>query len=62
MFKIFRTIGIIVVLVGLLAWGVTAFAVNASTSRISDHATRLQGHSMENGIPVSRDQIRPVGQ
>jgi Na+-translocating ferredoxin:NAD+ oxidoreductase RnfG subunit len=60
MSKIFRTTSIILVLIGLLAWGVTAFAVNTSSGRISSHATMLKGHVAEKVIPISPSQIRPV--
>ena len=59
--RIIRTIAFILMLAGLLAWGISSMAHGPSVSTFSRNATELHGQVMENGHAVSRDQIRPVG-
>jgi hypothetical protein len=58
MSKIIRTLAFILVLGGLLAWGVSTMA--KAPTPAATHVTVLHGQVMENGIPITRDQIRPV--
>ena len=58
MSKIFRTIAFILVLAGLLAWGVSSLAHGPFVLKIGN-GTQMQGRVMENGREVSPDQIRP---
>jgi hypothetical protein len=54
-----RKVLFMLVLAGLLTWGVATMAQGPSTGTVSNSAIQLQGHVMDNGQPVSRDQIRP---
>lgn len=59
MSKIIRTIVFVLVLAGLLGWGMSTLA-QAPSVAIDGVAVELQGQALE-GVPVSRDQIQPVG-
>jgi len=59
--RIIRTIAFILMLAGLLAWGISSMAHGPSVSTISRDATELHGRVVEDMHPVSRDQIRTVG-
>ena len=59
MTKLFRTITFALILVGLLAWGVTTLALSTSTNKVSSSAKTMHGHVMDNGKDISRSQIQP---
>ena len=67
MSNIIRKVAFLLVLAGLLTWGVATMAqapaVNSSVDQISTQTitgTMHEGQEMENGVEVSRDQIRPM--
>ena len=60
MSKILRTLTFILVLAGLLAWGVMSMAGGSAFSTLGDKAFRLQGHITNNGTPVSPGQVHHV--
>jgi hypothetical protein len=55
-----RTIAFIMVLAGLLAWGVTSLAHSPMMNRVSSNATVLQGHELTNAQEVDLNQIQPI--
>ena len=60
MSDIMRKVVFMLVLAGLLTWGAATMAQRPSVSaNISSTGTELQGHVVENAVPVSRDAIRP---
>ncbi len=60
MIKITRTIVFLLVLGGLLTWGMSTLAQAPITTSSVNHV-QLEGQTLE-GVPVSRDLVRPVGQ
>lgn len=58
MSKISRTIVFLVVLAGLLTWGVSTLAQGPSVAPISSQAIVLEGQVMENAVEVPRGQVR----
>lgn len=61
MSKLIKILASILVLAGLLTWGVSSLASSWHKSTITDQGIELKGQVMENGIEVSRDQIRVYG-
>ena len=59
MSDLMRKVLFMLVLAGLLTWGVATLAQSPSTGTISNSAVELQGQVMDNGQPVSRDAVRP---
>lgn len=57
--KTIRTFFFLLVLAGLMAWGVSTLA-QAPTASISTEGVRIEGKVLEHGQPITRDQIRPV--
>ena len=61
MTKITRTIAFLLVLAGLLTWGVSTLAQGPTASSISTKAFVLEGQEIETATEVPRDQVRPLG-
>ena len=60
MSDILRKVVFLMVLAGLLTWGVATMAQGPSvSSNVSDTGIQLQGQEIENGIEVPRDAVRP---
>ena len=59
MTKITRTIIFLLVLAGLLTWGVSTLAQGPTVTSVSTKAIVLEGQVMGNGVELSRDQVRP---
>ncbi len=60
MSKIIKKVLLLLVLAGLLTWGVATLAKSPSVS-VSDQAIRLQGQVIDQGVEVQRQDISPVG-
>lgn len=58
MSDIMRKVLFMLVLAGLLTWGVATMAQGPSTGTISNSAIELQGQTME-GQEIPRDAVRP---
>jgi len=65
MSNILKKVVFLIVLAGLLTWGVATMAQGPSftSTAISKQATMSghQGQALTNGLEVSRDQVTPVG-
>ena len=60
MSNLIKKVVFLMVLAGLLTWGVATLAGTPSiTSNVSDNATVLQGQVIEQGVEVDRSQIHP---
>ena len=60
MSKIIKKVLLLLVLAGLLTWGVATLAKSPSVS-VSDKAVRLQGQVIEKGVEVQRQNISHAG-
>jgi len=61
MSKIIKKVLLLLVLAGLLTWGVATLAKSPSVSTVSDKAVQLQGQVIEKGVEVQRQNISHAG-
>ena len=60
MSKIIQKVVFLLVLAGLLTWGVATMAQGPAVNTIGENAIQMQGQVMENGIEVSPENLHHV--
>jgi uncharacterized membrane-anchored protein len=58
--KIIRTFFFLLVLAGLLTWGVSTLAQAPTASSVTTQGIKVEGKVLEHGQPITRDQIHQV--